>query len=499
MYGQMAHGSTIELPYPRDGAARLLIRGEESPAAGGGEFETLDPSTGAPLARVAAGAAADIDAAIDAAAAAVAGGWGATQPLERGRLLAAAAAALRSRREEFATLDALDGGLPLWMGRADVDNAVRYFEFFAGAADKVYGETIPLGPGTLDFTVREPYGVCGVITPFNVPVQMVARSIAPALAAGNSVVVKPAEQAPLPALALGRLLTECGFPAGSVNMVAGDGPDAGAHLAGHPRLDRLTFTGSLATGKLVAVAAVAEMTPVTIEAGGKSPQVVFADAPIAAAVAAIAGSALRTAGQVCSAGTRVLIEDAAYDRVAAALAETASGLRLGRAIADPEVGPLVSGLQRDRVLAALDAAGADGVEAIAGGGAPDQAELAGGFFVEPTVFGEVGRGAAIVRDEIFGPVISLQRFGNAAEALELANDSEFGLVAGVWSADVGAALEFSREVKAGQVFVNNYGVGGGVELPFGGFKKSGIGREKGLAALAEYTQLKNVCVKTSPG
>ena len=495
MTGERILGS--DLPFLGSSRAPLLIGGDEVGSAAGAEFTSFDPSTGEPLVQVAAATPADVDAAVAAARAAFEGEWGATAPLERGRLLARVAAALVERREEFARLDAIDAGLPLWMARADVDNAVRYFEFFAGAADKVYGDTIPLGEGVFDFTLREPYGVCGVITPFNVPVQMVARSIAPALASGNAVVVKPAEQAPLPALALGRLLVDCGFPAGSVNMVPGIGAEAGARLSGHPELDRLTFTGSLATGRLVAAAAAAEMTAVTIEAGGKSPQVVFADAPLDAAVTAITGSALRTAGQVCSAGTRVLVEEAAYERVAARLAEVASGLRLGHAVADPEVGPLVSELQHRRVLQALDAASGAGVEVLAGGGAPSQEDLAGGYFVSPTVFGDVDREAAVVREEVFGPVLTLQRFGSREEALELANDSEFGLVAGVWSADVGAALEFARGVRAGQVFINNYGVGGGVELPFGGYKKSGIGREKGLAALTEYTQLKNVCVRTS--
>jgi len=498
MYGPMSQS-----PQPvadSQGSRRvvpLLLAGEERVTADA--LETLDPSTGRPLTSFAIAGTAEIDEAVDAARSAFTGAWGATTPLERGRLLARAAAQLRDRRDEFARLDALDGGIPLTMARGDVDNAIRYFEFFAGAADKVYGDTIPLGPGVLDFTLREPHGVCGVITPFNVPVQMMARSVAPALATGNAVVVKPAEQAPLAALELGRLLVACGLPPGTLSVVPGLGAQAGAHLAGHPGLDHLTFTGSLATGRLVASAAVEQMTAVTIEAGGKSPQIVFDDAPVDATIAAITRSALLTAGQVCSAGTRILVQDGIYDEIGRRLAAFARGIGIGHAIDDPDMGPLVSRLQQQRVLEAVATAVQAGTNVLAGGGAPRGAGLEGGFFVEPTVLDDVDPDAPIARDEVFGPVVGLERFGTYADALAKANDTEFGLVAGIWSRDLGAALELARGVRAGQVFINNYGVGGGVELPFGGYKKSGIGREKGLAALLEYTQLKNVCIRTDVG
>ena len=476
--------------------APLLIGGDRVMGGGSDSFPCVNPSTGECIAHAVAGTSADIDEAIGAARDAF-GGWGTLAPVERGRMLWRIADAIRERRESLAYLDAVDAGLPLWMGRADVDNAARYFEFFAGAADKIYGDSIPLGPGSIDFTAREPYGACGVITPFNVPLQMVARSVAPALAAGNTVVAKPGEQSALPAIALGELMLECGLPAGVVNVISGVGPETGAALAAHPGQDHLTFTGSLAVGREVAAAAARQMTPMTIEAGGKSPQVVFADADVDVAITSIIGSAIRTAGQVCSAGTRVLIEDAAYDQVAGELVRRTEALETGRAVDEPDVGPLVSKAQQTRVLASIESAAAAGVEVLTGGGAPSSGPLAGGFFVEPTIFGEVDPDSDIVREEVFGPVLTLQRFGTVEDAGQMANDTEFGLVAGVWSRDVSTALELARTLQAGQVFINNYGVAGGVELPFGGYKKSGIGREKGLAALAEYTQLKNICIGTS--
>ncbi len=461
--------------------------------SGSGELlDVFDPSTGELLTSVEAGSPADVDRAATAAAGA-AEAWAALPPVERGRALARCAEAVLASADELVELDVRDAGLPRSLARRDVEAAARYFEYYAGLADKLHGETIPLGANALDYTLREPWGVCGIVLPFNFPLQVTARDVAPALAVGNTVVAKPAEQAPLAVLALVERCWSAGLPPGVLDVVVGDGA-VGEALVRHPLVDHVTFTGSQPTGRRVMAACAELLKASTIELGGKSPHLVFEDGSIEGAVAAILGTTFRTAGQACSAGTRLLVHRAAHDAAVKALAHAVGGLTVGLADADPDVGPLVSARQRDAVVSAIAASLDEGARATVGGGPPASPELRGGFFVEPTVLDEVAPTAAAAREELFGPVLTVLTFEDDEEAVALANDTDYGLVAGVWTRDVSRAHRVARSLKAGQVFVNNYGVGGGVELPFGGYKRSGVGRVKGIAGALEYTQVKNVCV-----
>lgn len=468
----------------------VVINGRDEPAASGETFVSIDPSSGEELARVALGGPADIDRAVAAARKAYRDFWRDTLPRERAQILHAIAPALLAAADRLVELGARDGGLPVSGVRGDLQVAAHYFEYYAGLADKISGDTIPLGPNFIDYTLREPWGVCGVIVPFNSPYQLVARSAAAALAAGNTVVVKTGEQAPLGPALLARIAHEAGLPAGTLNIVSGYG-DAGARLAGHPDVDRLTFTGSVPTAQLVMKAAADNITPVVTELGGKSPQIVFADADIELAATTITRSLVYYAGQTCSAGTRVLVERAAQADLVEALRDRMGAARVGPAVDDPDLGPLVSAVQRDKVLGALKESKGAG-RLIVGGGAPDDPALACGFYVMPTLFDDVDPRSLLARNELFGPVLAITPFDGDEQALVIANDSEFGLVAGVWTRDLGRAHRMARDLQAGQIFVNNYR--GGIEIPFGGYKKSGIGREKGIAGLLEYTQIKNVCV-----
>jgi acyl-CoA reductase-like NAD-dependent aldehyde dehydrogenase len=474
----------------------LIIDGVETPASDGGTLDVHDPSSGQVLATVAKATAADVDRAVEAAHGALASpAWGGAAPAERGRVMLRIAQALRERIDEIATLESRDNGKPLRQARTDVQVAARYFEFFAGIADKIMGHTIPIGPGFLDFTIREPIGVSAQIVPWNYPIQIGARGVAPALAAGCTVVLKPSSEAPMTALRLGTIALECGLPPGVLNVVPGTGGEAGTALAAHPGINQLTFTGSVDVGVQVARLAAASVVPVVMELGGKSPNIVFADADLDQATQGVSTAIFQNAGQTCSAGSRLLVERSVHGPLMERLVARAEGMRLGAGVSDPDMGPIISKRQLETIERYVDIGRREGATVAAGGTRPDEAALHGGYFYRPTLLDGVTPDMRVAQEEIFGPVLAVIGFDSVEEAAAIANRSQYGLVAGVWTRDINKALSLASRIKAGQVFVNTYGAGGGVELPFGGYKKSGYGREKGLESLASYTQVKNVCVR----
>ncbi len=475
---------------------KLIIGGERLDAASGQTFESFDPSTGEVLAVVPRGGAADIDRAVAAARAAFEGKeWGQMQPAQRGRLLLKVAATIRERAEELARLESMDNGKPLRQARTDVEVAARYFEFYGGIADKIMGNTIPLGPGFLDFTVREPLGVSGQIVPWNYPIQIGARGVAPALAAGNTVVVKPSTEAPMTAIRLGELAIKAGLPAGVVNVVPGPGAEAGTRLASHPDVNQITFTGSVDTGIGVMKMAAENVTPVTMELGGKSPNIVFADADLGQTVEGVARAIFQNAGQTCSAGSRLLVERGVHGPLVEALQKKSASMRIGRGVDDPDLGPVISRTQLEKILNYIEVGKQEGARVAAGGEQPADPALKGGNFLKPTLLDGVKNEMLVAQDEIFGPVLTIIEFDDLEECAAIANQTKYGLVAGIWTRDIYKAHALAARIRAGQIFINTYGAGGGVELPFGGYKKSGFGREKGLEALMSYTQVKNVCIK----
>ena len=463
-------------------------------ASDGRTLPMIDPSDGMPFAAIARSGAADVDAAVAEASRARDGVWGRLAPAERGRCLARLSRAISDHADELALLEARDCGKPLAQARADAAACARYFEFYAGAPDKLHGTTIPYTDGYTVLTWREPHGVTGHVIPWNYPLQIFGRSVGGALAAGNACVVKPAEDACLSLLRVALLAADAGLPPGALNIVTGIGGEAGAALIAHRGVQHVSFTGSPATGAIVAAAAAQRHCPATLELGGKSPQIVFADADLDAALPALVNAIVQNSGQTCSAGSRLLVERTAYERVLTLLGERFAALTAGPAFRDVDCGPLIRASQRDRVTTFLDGAQAGGIATVAAGRIAADAP-AEGFYVAPTLLRDVPADAPIACDEVFGPVLAAMPFADEAEAIALANATDYGLVAGVWTRDGGRQLRMARALASGQVFVNNYGAGGGVELPFGGVKHSGYGREKGFEALYGFTTLKTVVLR----
>ena len=449
----------------------------------------FDPATGETFTDIPAGSGDEVGAAVDAARRAFDGGaWSKLAATDRGRLLTKLGEKIAEHAEDLAHLESRDTGKPMRQARADMVAAARYFEYYGGAADKVHGQTIPFMDGYNVQAWYEPHGVTGHIIPWNYPAQMFGRTLAPALAMGNATVLKPAEEACLTPLRIAALAVEIGFPKGAINVVPGLGQDAGAALSRSRGLDFISFTGSPEVGVLIQQEAARLHIGCTLELGGKSPQIVFADADFDRAIPVLCNAIVQNGGQTCSAGSRVLVERNAYDGLMTRLADTFSNLVAAPGMADGDLGPLISAKQKARVDRFIDEAAPPLI--ARGSVAPDASS--GGYYVAPALFGPAPEDDPLSQDEVFGPVLTAIPFDDEEDAIRIANATEYGLVAGIWTENAGRQMRLAKGMRCGQVFLNGYGAGGGIELPFGGIRKSGHGREKGFAALHEFAQLKTV-------
>ena len=469
-----------------------FIGGEWVPPDAGRTFATIDPSSEEAICAVARGDAADVDRAARAADEALKGPWRDVTPAERGRLLLRLADRIALEKEALALLETMDVGKPLKESRGDVDGVVATLIYNVGAADKLEGATIPLGPAFVDFTMMEPIGVTAHIVPWNFPRGMAIRSVAPALAPACTAIVKPAEQSPLTALKLAEIAAEVGLPPGVLNVVTGFGEEAGDALVRHPLVRSVTFTGSIETGRKVMAAAASGPRPVVLELGGKNPVLVFPDADLDRLVEDVADGAFGNSGQVCSACSRLLVASAVIDELTERLAVRAARIAVGPGREDPDIGPLVSDEQLAKVIGHVDEARRSGASLVAGGARP--ADLPRGYFIAPTIFAGVEPSLRIMREEVFGPVLTLTAFEDESEALALANGLGYGLVAGVYTRDISRALRLAGEIDAGSVWINGWFIGG-QQAPTGGVKNSGIGRERGLPGLRNYLSTKNVGIR----
>jgi aldehyde dehydrogenase (NAD+) len=466
-----------------------FIGGESVPSAD--VYDNIDPATGRSLGTVGRGGAEEVDRAVTAARAA-SKSWRATAPAERARILSRIADRIEDDQERLALIESEDSGKPLSQARTDALVSARYFRFYAHAIDSYYGHTIPLTSDLHVYTRREPLGVTGHIIAWNYPMQLLSRAIAPAIAAGNCTVAKPADETPRTAVAFAELALQAGLPAGVFNVVTGVGAEAGAALSAHPGVDHIGFVGSTQVGSLVAHAAADRVVPVILELGGKSAQIVFPDADLQRATEFIAKAILQNAGQTCSAGSRLLVHKSIHDELLDMVVKRFAQVTIGPGIEDKDLGPLISRKQQHRVQSMI--AGITQGEIICGGDAPQDDALVDGAYFAPTVIDDVDAASQIAQEEIFGPVLTVNTFSDETEAIALANGTEYGLLGAIWTADLSRAHRLAAEIEAGQVYVNTYGAGGGVELPFGGFKKSGYGREKGYEALDAFTATKTVVV-----
>lgn len=470
---------------------QMIIEGKSTDAASGQEIDVVCPSDGQVFTTIPRGAAQDVDRAVKAARAALKGEWGALPAFERGRLLMKLSQKILAHHDELAEIEARDTGKPLTTARTDVTVLARYFEFYGGGADKVHGQTLPFLNGYSVQVVREPLGVTAHILPWNYPAQMFGRSVAPALAMGNAIVVKPAEDACLSVIRVAELALEVGFPAGALNIVTGLGEEAGAALARHPGINFISFTGSNEVGVMVQQAAALNAVKCTLELGGKSAHVVFEDADFERAAAAICRGIVQNTGQTCTAGSRVLVQKSAQDRFMKVLVAEFSKKTAGTPDMDLDCGPLINKTQFERVNGYVETGRKEGLSVVVEGQVADGVPP-GGYFVRPMIFSAPRHESRLLTEEIFGPVLVTVPFETEAEAIELANATHYGLMAAVWSENGGRQQRVARAMEAGQVYINSFGAGGGVELPFGGVKRSGHGREKGFIAMEEMSTVKTI-------
>lgn len=469
---------------------RLWIDGEYVDARDGDTLQTVNPATEDPAATVAAGKQEDVDRAVQAARDAL-DDWQDVDARERGRLLRDFAERVRNSKADLIELETVTNGKQPSGIEGELEWCANYFDYYAGITDKLHGEQIPRGDEYVDYTIREPLGVIGQIVPWNLPIQLLGRGVATALATGNAVVAKPAEETPLAALKLAELLHDEGLPTGLFNVVTGRGEEAGAALASHPDIDGLAFTGSGETGRDVLKAAAENIVPAHVELGGKSPNVIYPDADFDEAIEHALNAIFRgSSGQGCTAGSRLLVHEDVHDEFVERLADRAQELTHGPGIEEPDMSPIISASQFERVLDYIRIGREEVGEPMIGGSAVDRE----GYFVEPTIFADVDNSTRIAQEEIFGPVLCTISFASEEEAIRIANDTRYGLAAAIFTNDLARAHRFAREVDAGQIYINEY-YAEGVETPFGGYKESGIGREKGLEAIQEYTQVKNVCAR----
>lgn len=473
----------------------MLIEGEWVGNDSNDWLPVFNPSNGQLIAEIVKGNINHVNAAVAAAKKAYEReAWKKMKPFERGQLLVSLANHIREHAELWSQLECEDVGKPISQARADVEAAARYFEFYGGAADKVMGDTIPIEDGILNATVLEPVGVTVHIIPWNYPLQIISRSVAAAIAAGNAVIVKSAEDTPLTAHALAEWFASSKLPKGIFQHVTGLGPEVGGSLVCHPEINHITFTGSLNTGVSVMKAAAENIVPVTLELGGKSPNIVFADVDEEQALEGVVRAIIQNAGQTCSAGSRLLIEGSYKEEFLSKLTSKFNELTIGPGYEDHDIGPILNKRQFEQIMNKIEKAKSEG-KIISGGEAPTIEGSEGGYYIQPTIIDGLNPDHALAQEEIFGPILTVFTFEDVESAIRLANGTDYGLVTGIWTKNIDVAHYVASKVNSGQVFINNYGAAGGIQMPFGGYKKSGIGREKGFVALRNYTQIKNIAIK----